>query len=146
VTPRDTLIRATGYTLAVAFAVVGLLFLVAPGGVLTMLDRMGAGFGLVASPPAGHGFYLMLTVAYMYVVTVLATLMARHPGNPAYATLLVHAKAASALLSIGFFAVQQHCFVYLANFAVDGAIALFVYWLCVRFAMSVDTSEAASTA
>jgi hypothetical protein len=129
---HETLVRLTGYGLAAAFALVGLLFLAVPADVLAAGDRVGAAVGLSRSAAAGHSLYLILAVAYMYVVTVLATLMARHPGERAYATLLVHAKAASSLLSILLFAAHEQYFVYVANFAVDGAIALFVYWVCAR--------------
>jgi hypothetical protein len=140
VSQRD-LVRMTGYGLAATFALVGLLFLALPADVLSALNRLGAATGLPRSPLEGHGFYLVLAVAYMYVVTVLATLMARHPNEGAYATLLVHAKAVSSLLSLALFAVHAHYFVYLANFAVDGAIALFVYAVCVRLAVGANVRE-----
>jgi hypothetical protein len=143
VTQRD-LVRITGYGLAASFALVGVLFLILPVDVLDTLNRVGTATGLSRSPLDGHGFYLALAVAYMYLVTVLAVLMARHPEESAYATLLVHAKAASSLLSLLLFAAHAHYFVYLANFAVDGAIALFVYAVCARPVVSPNAPRAAS--
>jgi hypothetical protein len=130
--PQRDLVRITGIGLAASFALVGVLFFAVPADVLSVLNHVGTATGLPRSPLEGHGFYLALAAAYMYLVTVLATLMARHPEDRAYATLLVHAKAASALLSLVLFAAHAHYFVYLANFAVDGAIALFVYVVCAR--------------
>jgi hypothetical protein len=46
--------------------------------------------------------------------------------------LLVQAKAASAVVCLGLFVLQEQYLLYLANFVVDGAIALFVWWLCLR--------------
>jgi hypothetical protein len=129
---HDAFVRLTGYGLATAFALVGLLFLAAPGGVLAALDRVGGELGFTPTSAAGHSLYLALAVAYMYVVTVLAVLMARRPDEPAFATLLVHAKAASAVLSLALFAADDRQFAYLANFLVDAAIALFVWWTCAR--------------
>lgn len=141
---RD-LVRVTGYGLAASFALVGVLFLAIPADVLSALNRVGAATGLARSPLQGHGFYVALAVAYMYLVTVLATLMARHPEDRAYATLLVHAKAASSLLSLVLFAAHAHYLVYLTNFAVDGAIALFVYVACARPVASPRARRAPST-
>jgi hypothetical protein len=141
---RDALVRLIGYALAAAFALVGLLFLALPGDVLATLNRAGSATGLPEAPLAGHGFYLALAVAYMYVVTVLALLMARHPDDRAYPTILVHAKAASALLSVVLFAVHGHYFAYLANFAADATIALVVYWLCLRPDVSTSPRAAPS--
>jgi hypothetical protein len=132
VSARDDLVRLVGYGLAVSFAVVGLLFLAIPGDVLGALNAAGAPLGLPDAPRAGHSLYLVLAVAYMYVVTLLAIFMARRPGERAYPTVLVHAKAASALLSIVLFVAHEQYFAYLANFALDGAIALVVYWVGVR--------------
>jgi len=49
-----------------------------------------------------------------------------------YPWVLVQAKAASALVCLGLFALQEQYLLYLANFVVDGAIALVVWWLCLR--------------
>jgi hypothetical protein len=141
---RDVRVRRIGYGLAGAFAITGLLFLVAPGSVLAALGEAGGALGLPGTPPAAHGFFLALAVAYMYLVTVLAVLMARHPGERPYATLLVHAKGASALLSIVLFAAHAQQFAYLANFAVDGVIAIGVFWLCARPAASAESRRVVS--
>jgi len=44
----------------------------------------------------------------------------------------VQAKAASSLLSLLLFAGDEQYLIYLANFVVDGVIAVYVAWLCLR--------------
>jgi hypothetical protein len=129
---RRQLVQTSGAALAATFAVVGVVFLVIPGGVLAAFNWAGRGLGLSQSPTHAFTLYLALAVAYMYVVTVLAWQMARHPAVRAYPWVLVQAKAASALVCIVLFAAQAHYLIYLANFAVDGAIALFVWGLALR--------------
>lgn len=129
---RERLIRLTGIALAGTFAVVGALFLVIPGQVLAAFNWLSSGVGLPTARSDGQAFYPALAVAYMYVVALLAWMMARRPSERVYPWLLVHAKAASSLLSLALFAIDERYLIYLANFAVDGAIALLVWWLCLR--------------
>jgi hypothetical protein len=56
----------------------------------------------------------------------------------------VHAKAASAVICLGLFALQGHYLLYLANFVVDGAIALFVWRLCLAPARVDKTAARAA--
>ena len=118
------LYRIVAAVLAVSFAVVGLLFLFLPGGVLAFFNTLSAPLGFREAPVTGVPFYLVLASGYMYVVTLLAALMFRHPENTAYSSLLVHAKLASAILSLGFFIGHQPYLIYLVNFLVDGLIGL----------------------
>jgi hypothetical protein len=129
---RDRLTRMSGYSLAGTFAVVGIIFLSIPDKVLAAFNWLAAGIDWPLSTADGHTLYLALTVGYMYAVTLLAWKLARHPGERVYPSLLVHAKAASAVVCLGLFAIQGHYLLYLANFVVDGAIAAFVWWLCLR--------------
>ena len=76
----------------------------------------------------------------MYLVTLLAWKIARNPGERIYPWLLVHAKAASAVICLGLFALQEQYLLYLANFIVDGAIALFVWRLCLVPAKAGETA------
>lgn len=124
---RQQLVRVSGLVLAAAFAVVGVIFLVLPGDVLGVFNSAGRRFGLPPSTTAAHTLYLALALAYMYVVTALAVMMARHPDTRAYPSMLVQAKAASALVCLFLFVVQEHYAIFLANFVVDGAIAAFVF-------------------
>jgi hypothetical protein len=81
---------------------------------------------------SGWSFYLILAVGYMYLVTVLAFLMFRHPENRYFPLLMVHAKLASSLLSLALFLLQAHYLVYLANFIVDGMIGIAVLALYLK--------------
>lgn len=129
---RKRLISMTGYGLAATFAVVGLVFIAIPGDVLAAFNWLGARLGWPASATEPYTLYLALAVGYMYIVVLLAWQTARHPEIRAYPWLLAQAKGASAVLSLGLFALQDHYLIYLANFVVDGAIALVVWWLCLR--------------
>ena len=96
------------------------------------LNRLAEGLGWPVSTTEPHTLYLALALGYMYMVTLLAWQMARHPEVRVFPWLLVQAKAASAVVCLGLFALQEQYLLYLANFVVDGAIAVFVWWLCVR--------------
>ena len=126
------LYRLSAALLAVSFAAVGLLFLLLPGGVLAFFNTLSTPLGFREAPAAGFPFYLVLASGYMYVVTLLAGLMFRRPENEAYSRLLVHAKLATALLSLGFFVFHQPYLIYLVNFLVDGLIGLGVLALLRR--------------
>lgn len=122
--------RIFGVASAIVFALVGLIFLVRPGDVLTLFNSLSVRFGLPQSPVDGGGFYLVLAVAYMYLVAVLAYMMYRRPEVASYALLLAHAKSASAALSLYMFLVHGRYLICLVNMAVDGllgAVAAFFY-------------------
>ncbi len=122
------LYRAASAGLCAAFVLVGLLFLLVPNAVLALFDRWSSDVGL-ATFAGDAGFFVVLAVAYMYLVTLLAWDMARAPGDPAPARLLVHAKLASSLLSFTLFLLGRPHLLFLVNGLVDGAIALGVVLL-----------------
>jgi hypothetical protein len=122
----------TGLGLVGTFAVVGVIFLAIPGKVLAAFNWLAAGLGWPESTTQPHTLFLAVAVAYMYVVTVLAWQMARHPDVRWFPWILVQAKAASAIVCIGLFALQEQYLLYLANFVVDGGIAVLVWLLCLR--------------
>jgi len=124
--------RALGYGLAAIFAAVGLVFLVAPGGVIVFFNSLSRPLGMEAAPVSGRSFYLVLAAAYMSVVTLLAWNMARQPENRAYSVLLMQAKLASSLISLGFFAFHGPFLIYLVNGLVDGTIGVVVYQIAGR--------------
>lgn len=123
------LYRAAAAVMAVSFAAVGLLFLFFPGRVLDFFNRVSVPLGFREGPAAGFQFYLVLASGYMYVVTLLAWLMFRHPDSETCARLLVQAKLATAILSLGFFIFDRPFLIYLVNFLVDGFIGLGVWAL-----------------
>ena len=129
---KRRLTKATGYGLAATFAIVGLIFVVIPARVLAAFNWLAEGLGWPVSTTQIYTLYLALALGYMYLVTILAWQMARHTQVRVYPWLLVQAKAASAIICLGLFALQDQYLLYLANFAVDGAIAVLVWWLCLR--------------
>jgi hypothetical protein len=126
------LYKAVSIILFVVFAVVGVVFLSMPDGVLVLFNDFSTPLGLPNAPLGGAGFYLVLAVAYMYFVSLLAMLMFRHPENRGYPFLLVNAKSASSVLSLLLFLFFHPYLVFLANCVVDGAIAVFVAILNIR--------------
>ncbi len=124
--------RMVGTGLAVTFAVVGVIFLAIPGKVLAAFNWLAAGLDWPLSTTQPYTLFLALALGYMYVVTLLAWQMARHPEMRVYPWLLAQAKGASAVICLGLFALQDQYLLYLANFVVDGAIASFVWTLCLR--------------
>jgi hypothetical protein len=110
--------------LAATFAVVGLLFLVAPDGTLGVLDDFGDWLPLGAFHPApetAEQLWLALGFAYMTVITgiclVVSTDVVRY--RPVLLVLAV-GKAASSLTALGFYLFDSDVFAYLLNFLVDG--------------------------
>lgn len=114
--------------LAASFAVVGLLFLFAPEGVLAFGDSLGARLGTFApAPPTGAKLWLSLGFAYMVLVTVLAYMASRDVvARRELMLVLLLGKAASSLTSLAFFLTDERVFIYLLNFAVDGGIVLLI--------------------
>lgn len=111
-------------TCTVIFAVVGFVFLFYPNAVLIFFNSLSRHWGWAPSPVQGASFYLTLAAAYMYLVTVLAFQMYRHPEENIYPSLLAQGKLASSLFSIFLFLTEQHYLVYFANFVIDGCIGL----------------------
>jgi hypothetical protein len=123
--------------LAASFAIVGILFIAAPTGVLDTLADLGNSIGSFANPPASsEKLWLALAFAYMVVITGIC-LVASFDVVRYRPLLLVLAagKAASSLTALGFYAFDQDVFAYLLNFIVDGLLvgaALFIWWLAGR--------------
>ncbi len=117
--------------LAGTFAVVGLLFLLVPSGVLDTISDVGEWVGNdTRAPHTQEYLWLALAFAYMVVITGIA-LLAQTDVVRYRALLLVLAagKTASSLGSLAFFLIQEEVFIYLLNFLVDGFLALLSLWL-----------------
>lgn len=112
--------------LAVVFGMVGLLFLFLSSDVLSFFNGLSRAVGMQEASSVGHKFYVILAAAYMYLVTLLASLMYVHPDNPAYPFLLFNGKTASSALSILFFILDKPLLIYLTNGIVDGLIGVLV--------------------
>jgi hypothetical protein len=126
--------RIFSFLAFITFAVVGLIFLFIPDNVLIFFNTLSGYLRMSPSSTQGVNFYLILAVSYMYLVTVLAFLMYRHPENKWLPLLLAHGKLASSILSIGLFFVHQPYLIYLTNFLVDGliGIAALIFYLRIR--------------
>ncbi len=81
------------------------------------------------SLPLEFNFFLILAVAYMYLVALLAFLMFLHPGNTLFPWMLINAKGATAVISICLVLLHGVYIVYIMNGIVDGSIALGVFML-----------------
>ena len=123
--------------LAGTFAVVGLLFLITPDGVIGRIGDVGDAIGDFADgPKSDQKLWLALAVAYMTVITgialVVSTDMARY--RPLL-LVLAAGKTVSSLVAGGFFFFHEDVFIYLLNFIVDGSlvgVALFCWALAAR--------------
>ena len=111
---------------------VGILFIAAPDGVLSVLDDVGDWFGdFSPAPETTEQLWLGLGFAYMMVITgiclVVATDVVRY--RPLL-LVLAAGKAASSLSTLGFYLFDDDVFAYLLNFLVDGflvVVALYLY-------------------
>ncbi|MEN3002600.1 MAG: hypothetical protein ABDI19_12285 [Armatimonadota bacterium] len=114
--------------LGVGFVLFGALFAFAPEATLRTFNRWGEWFGITTElPPEGVGFWRVLTIAFMVIVTVLAFWgSVRTPAQRALLTVLIIGKATSSLTALAFYLWERPLFIYLLNFVVDGAIALLV--------------------
>lgn len=117
--------------LAISFAVVGVLFIAVPSGVLDVISDVGEWLGNeTRAPHTQEDLWLALAFAYMVVITGIC-LVAQADVVRYRPLLLVLAagKTASSLGSLAFFLIDQHVFIYLLNFLVDGFLALLALWL-----------------
>lgn len=125
----NKLYRPASLLMTIIFAIVGLIFLIIPDRVIIFFNHISAYLGMRQAPVIGTNFFLILAVAYMYLVTLLAFSMYRNPESRAFPMLLAHAKIASAVLSLALFIVHQPFLIYLTNGIVDGVIGLAVLYL-----------------
>jgi len=117
--------------LAVTFAVVGILFLAVPSGVLDVISDVGEWFGNDTRAPHTQ-VYLWLALSFAYMVVITGTCLIAQADVVRYRPLLLvlaAGKTASSLGSLAFFLIQEHVFIYLLNFLVDGFLAVLALWL-----------------
>ena len=117
--------------MAASFAVVGILFIAVPNGVLDTISDLGDSLG--GFTPAPHGseeLWLALAFAYMVVITgICLVVQADVVRYRPLLLVLAAGKTASSLGSLGFYLFDQDVFIYLLNFLVDGFLALAALWL-----------------
>ena len=117
--------------LALTFAVVGILFIAVPNGVLDVVSDLGEWLGNDnRAPHTQEDLWLALAFAYMVVITGIC-LLAQTDVVRYRPLLLVLAggKTASSLGSLAFFLFDERVFAYLLNFLVDGFLAIASLWL-----------------
>jgi hypothetical protein len=117
--------------MALGFAVVGLLFIAVPSGVLDTISDLGDSLGgFTRAPHSDEQLWLALAFAYMVVITgICAVAQADVVRYRPFLLVLVAGKTASSLGSLGFYLFDQDVFIYLLNFLVDGFLALLALWL-----------------
>lgn len=120
--------RTFSLFMVVTFAIVGFIFLFLADSVLEFFNSLTTYTGMKQSPVQGINFYLILAAGYMYLVSLLAYMMYKHPDNQYFPLLLANAKLASSLLSLCFFILHQPYPIYLVNCIVDGSIGLLVIY------------------
>jgi hypothetical protein len=123
--------------LALSFALVGTIFLVAPDGTLGVLSDLGDELGdFTRAPETTEQFWLGLGFAYMVVITGTCLVVSLDVVRFRPLLLVLAAgKAASSLSTLGFYLFDQDVFAYLLNFIVDGflaGVALSLYSLAGR--------------
>jgi hypothetical protein len=112
--------------LALSFAVVGLLFIVTPNGVIGRMDDVGNWIGsFTPGPRSDEKLWLSLGFAYMVVITGIALLVSTDVGRYRPLLLVLAAgKAASSLATGAYFFIHSDVFIYLLNFIVDGYLVV----------------------
>ncbi|TML25485.1 MAG: hypothetical protein E6G30_10295 [Actinobacteria bacterium] len=110
--------------LAVGFAVVGILFVATPDGVIHTIDDLGDQIGSFAHGPATREkLWLALAFAYMTVITGIAVVVSLDVVRyRPFLLVLAAGKAASSLAAGAYFVWSQDVFIYLLNFIVDGVL------------------------
>ncbi|HVY77131.1 MAG TPA: hypothetical protein VG898_01340 [Solirubrobacterales bacterium] len=117
--------------LAATFAVVGILFIAVPSGVLDVISDVGEWFGNETRAPHTQE-YLWLALAFAYMVVITGICLVAQADAVRYRPLLLvlaACKTASSLGSLLFFLIQEPVFICLLNFLVDGFLALLSLWL-----------------
>ena len=117
--------------LAVSFAVVGVLFIAVPSGVLDTISDLGDSLGgFSRAPHTQEDLWLALAFAYMVVITgICVVAQADVVRYRPFILVLAVGKTASSLGSLGFYLFDEDVFIYLLNFLVDGSLALLALWL-----------------
>ena len=116
---------------AITYLIAGLIFALAPGLTLKILNFLGKlAPGLPEIPIATEKFWLSLAFAMMMTITCLSYMVSVNVRkNKHYTVPLLIAKAASALSALAFFLFSARYFAYLAIFLMDGAI----FWITLVF-------------
>lgn len=116
---------------AVVFALGAIDFFVFPYLTVRILNGTARSLGMheVVALNAGQDFWLTLAVPYMILVAAFSWVAQRGEKIAALPVqFLMLAKTSSSLTSLALFLLAGFAYPFLANFLVDGAIALITYW------------------
>src|SRR2546423_231068 len=103
----EALVKLTLRGLALSFAVVGILFIATPDGVLHRIDQLGDALGsFTHAPRTDEKLWLALGFAYMTVITGLALVVSLDPARYRPMLLVLAARKGPASLAAG--AVYLH--------------------------------------
>jgi len=130
-TPASKRLRLLLRIWVVIFVLGAIDFFVFPYLTIRILDSTAKSLGMheVAALDAGQDFWLTLAVPYMILVAAFSWVAQRGPRIQAQPVqFLMLAKASSSLISLALFLFGGFAYPFLANFVVDGAIALITYW------------------
>jgi choline dehydrogenase-like flavoprotein len=119
--------------LALAFAVVGILYVALPSASLDFMSNVGELFGNHTRAPHTQE-YLWLSLGFAYMVVITGICVIAQADIVRYRPLLLllaAGKAASSSTSLAFFLLQGHVFAYLLGALVDGSLILAALWLYV---------------
>lgn len=131
------------------FVIVGTIFFLFPDGTVRFMNAAGHALGDFAPLPPSEGlrFWLSLGTAYMALVSALAWLLLRDLARYRHLLpILALGKAVSSLTCLGYYWFSADAFLYLANFLVDGSIALGCLWIYAGTASLEEGGLALSTA
>jgi hypothetical protein len=113
--------------LAASFAIVGILFIATPDGVLDVISDLGNSLPLgqfTRAPETTEQLWLALGFAYMVVIAGICLVVQVDVFRYRPLLLVLAAgKTASSLAALGFYLFDQDVFIYLLNFLVDGFLA-----------------------
>ncbi len=121
--------RYISLILASIFFIVGLVFLLIPNLVIESFNIFSIRLGMKLIPRMENNIYLILAVAYMYLLSLLAFLMYKKPYIEIYPYMLTQAKFCSSILSLLFFILKNQYLIYLVNYIIDFFWALLVLYL-----------------
>ena len=129
--PAERFVVFSLRVLAISFAVVGILFIAVPNGVLDTISDLGGDLGgFVRAPHGTEQLWLGLAFSYMVLITGICLIaqidVVRY--RPLLLLLAV-GKVSSSLSALGFYLFDEHVFIYLLNFLVDGSLVLVALWL-----------------
>lgn len=134
--------------LVASFAVVGLLFIATPDGVVHRIEQVGEWIGdFSRGAETEQRMWLGLAFAYMTVITGLALVVSLDVVRFRPLLLVLAAGKLASSLTTGAFFLDDDVFIYLLNFLVDGSLvgtSLFCWSLAGRVEAARGTGALAA--